>query len=171
MCSSDLGGRVQRSTFDGQLYVENETTDSEQTRVEGSIFKGGITAVYTLLILDNVVIDGIGVAVTDTALTLRSSIVTGATCGITSTRSSLSASWSDLWGNTTGVCGERDPVGSNGNIAEDPLFTDAEAGDYTLGAKSPAIDAGSTDADDVDPDATRNDMGAYGGPFSIGGGR
>ena len=132
MCSSDLGGRVQRSTFDGQLYVENETTDSEQTRVEGSIFKGGITAVYTLLILDNVVIDGIGVAVTDTALTLRSSIVTGATCGITSTRSSLSASWSDLWGNTTGVCGERDPVGSNGNIAEDPLFTDAEAGDYTL---------------------------------------
>ncbi len=43
-----------------------------------------------------------------------------------------------------------------------PLLVDVEAGDWTLGPGSPAIDAGPPDA--LDPDGTRADLGAYGGP-------
>jgi len=47
-----------------------------------------------------------------------------------------------------------------GNISEDPLFTD----DYELQGNSPCIDAGNPDSQYNDPDGSRNDMGAYGGP-------
>ncbi|MBN1361032.1 MAG: discoidin domain-containing protein [Sedimentisphaerales bacterium] len=35
-------------------------------------------------------------------------------------------------------------IGANGNIAGDPLFTDAASGDYHLDANSPGVDAGQT---------------------------
>lgn len=47
-----------------------------------------------------------------------------------------------------------------GNIDTDPLFIDAENGDYHLTADSPCIDTGNPEAD-LDPDGTRADMGAY----------
>ena len=61
-----------------------------------------------------------------------------------------------------------------GNIDEDPLFIAPSAGDGTafyepnahwwLQEGSPCIDAGDPDAMYNDPDGSRNDMGAYGGP-------
>ena len=53
-----------------------------------------------------------------------------------------------------------DPTGANGNISADPLFTDADEGDFTLGAGSPCIDSGTGQ----DADGSVADMGAYGGP-------
>lgn len=55
---------------------------------------------------------------------------------------------------------------ANGNLADDPLFVDTV--DYRLGAGSPAIDAGPPDLGLADLDRTRNDIGAHGGPWSIG---
>jgi hypothetical protein len=52
------------------------------------------------------------------------------------------------------------------NIVADPKFADLT--DYRLAADSPAIDAGPPDEILADIDRTRNDMGAYGGPWSIG---
>lgn len=55
--------------------------------------------------------------------------------------------------------------GMNGNLNQDPLFVDEQAGDFHLKPESPCIDAG-----DIDPyyyedvDGSVNDMGAYGGP-------
>ena len=49
-----------------------------------------------------------------------------------------------------------------GSINTDPLFTDPEAGDYTLLSTSPCID-GSDPGSPLDPDGTRADMGAF--PF------
>jgi predicted outer membrane repeat protein len=47
-----------------------------------------------------------------------------------------------LYGNANGdVGGVADPVGSNGNIGEDPMFCDAAAGAYTLDVASPAATA------------------------------
>jgi hypothetical protein len=43
-----------------------------------------------------------------------------------------------------------------------PAIADPEGGDWTLGAGSPAIDTGPPDA--TDPDGTRADLGAFGGP-------
>lgn len=52
-------------------------------------------------------------------------------------------------------------------VQADPLFTDAGAGDFTLQAGSPAIDAGDPDPLYLDPDGTWADIGAYGGPEGV----
>jgi hypothetical protein len=54
------------------------------------------------------------------------------------------------------------PAGTNGNIGVDPLFVGAAAGNFHLGAGSPAIDTG--DPAVMDRDTTRADMGSTGGP-------
>jgi len=64
-----------------------------------------------------------------------------------------------------------------GNIDEDPMFIDQSAGSgsayngltavWGLQEGSPCIDAGDPDPVYNDPDGTRNDMGAYGGPNGL----
>jgi len=49
-----------------------------------------------------------------------------------------------------------------GNIDADPLFVSPEEGHFSLLSGSPCIDTG--DPELPDPDGTRSDMGAYGGP-------
>jgi hypothetical protein len=47
-----------------------------------------------------------------------------------------------LHGNTNGnVGGADDPIGTNGNVDEDPMFCDAATGEYTLDVASPAATA------------------------------
>jgi len=64
----------------------------------------------------------------------------------------------------------RDPryKGVTGNIFQDPMFFDLDAGDYTLVKDSPCINAGNPSLVDNDADGTRNDMGAFGGPGAAG---
>ena len=54
-----------------------------------------------------------------------------------------------------------DPTGKDGNISANPLFVAPATGDFTLGAASPARDAG--DPTLTDADGTRADMGRFGG--------
>jgi len=54
------------------------------------------------------------------------------------------------------------------NMEGDPLFVDAANGDYHLPAGSPAKNAGHPDAKYNDPDGSRSDIGAYGGPGATG---
>ena len=70
----------------------------------------------------------------------------------------------DVWNNVDNYNGVAEQGGSNGNITVDPLFTDASGNDFTLQSTSPCIDAGNSDPIYNDPDGSRNDMGAYGGP-------
>jgi len=53
------------------------------------------------------------------------------------------------------------------NTYVDPLFVDPNNGDYHLQANSPCRDTGAPEISFNDPDGTRNDMGAYGGPGAI----
>jgi hypothetical protein len=56
-----------------------------------------------------------------------------------------------------------------GNINADPLFVDAEIGNYQLAENSPCIDAGDPAAEFNDPDGSINDMGAWGGALALDG--
>lgn len=51
-----------------------------------------------------------------------------------------------------------------GNFSADPLFTDPAFDVYTLLPGSPAINAGNPDPLFNNPDGSRNDIGAFGGP-------
>ncbi len=64
-----------------------------------------------------------------------------------------------------------------GNINEDPLFVNPSLGngpefsgmdaDWSLSINSPSINAGNPESIYNDPDGSRNDMGAFGGPLSM----
>jgi len=55
----------------------------------------------------------------------------------------------------------------NQNFSADPLFTNPAADDYTLLPGSPAFHAGNPDPYFDNPDGSRNDIGAYGGPAAV----
>ena len=65
-------------------------------------------------------------------------------------------------------------LGGTGNIGDDPWFVDADGADDVVGTEdddvhlledSPCIDTGHPALEYQDIDGSRNDMGAYGGPF------
>jgi hypothetical protein len=55
-----------------------------------------------------------------------------------------------------------------GDISQNPQFIDSSNGNYALQSSSTSINAGTQGSADADPDGTRNDMGAYGGPDAAG---
>lgn len=66
-------------------------------------------------------------------------------------------------------------LGGTGNIGTNPLFIDDDGEDDTVGTiddnlrlmeNSPCINTGQPGVEYNDPDGSRNDMGAYGGPWS-----
>jgi len=80
---------------------------------------------------------------------------------------SPTSSYNDFWNNVRGEYGgnESDIMIGTGNISLDPLFVDPGV-DFHLREGSPCIDAGKPGFAYLDPDGTRNDMGAYGGPYA-----
>ena len=167
-------GHLQRSVLGGGVYVLSEDDHYDDfVYVTNTIVGGSVAATYGSVVVRNSVVTG-GVSTTTVYLDSRieGSVITGARCGITSDTSDYTIRNNLFWDNGANVCGGvlTDPVGDNGNVQADPLFTDARGGDWTLAAGSPGIDAGPEDDDYADVDGSRNDIGAYGGPLSIGGG-
>ena len=56
-------------------------------------------------------------------------------------------------------------AGGTGNIVANPLFVNPENSDFRLEAESPAINAGHPGNEYKDSNGSRNDMGAFGGPY------
>ena len=56
-------------------------------------------------------------------------------------------------------------VGGTGNIVSNPLFVDPENSNFRLEAESPAINSGHPGNEYKDSNGSRNDMGAFGGPY------
>ncbi len=94
---------------------------------------------------------------------LNNNIVIGGDRGIRSYAGNPHLYYNNVWGSNTyysvGGGGSIDTV--IGNIHQDPMFVDSL--DFHLQMYSPCIDAG--DPNIKDPDSSRSDMGAYGGPL------
>jgi hypothetical protein len=67
------------------------------------------------------------------------------------------------------LLGKGSPSFITGNIQIDPVFENTATSDFHLQPTSPCIDVGNAGAVYNDPDGTRNDMGAYGGPGAANG--
>ena len=90
-------------------------------------------------------------------------IVNNAGFGINGMESALaSIDYNNVWGNAENSFESFSAAGNN--ISEDPQFVNADSGEFHLQAGSPCIDTGDPDPKFNDPDGSRNDMGAFGGP-------
>lgn len=69
--------------------------------------------------------------------------------------------YNDLYGNISGSMSG--PSVGTGTIYHNPLFIDQDVGDFRIQSTSLCINAGNPSQTYLDPDGTRNDMGAYGG--------
>jgi hypothetical protein len=80
--------------------------------------------------------------------------------GVHATGTQPVLTYNDVWNNATDY---HNCSPGTGSISADPLFVDPPD-DYHLDIGSPCIDTGNPATEYNDPDGTRNDMGAYGGP-------
>lgn len=116
----------------------------------------------------------------DTRVTLRGGIVARAVGGEAiftyawdDGEPPLAVTYTDFHGNAGGDVISQEfgeltqVVEDEGNLTADPLFEDVDGGDFHLAPGSPAIDAGPPEAEWNDPDGSRADMGAYGGPEEV----
>lgn len=79
---------------------------------------------------------------------------------------SITSSYNIFWNNSGGKYGGNSEITiGDGNLSQDPLFIDVNS-NYHLSENSPCINAGKPGLPFLDPDGTRNDMGAYGGPYA-----
>jgi hypothetical protein len=148
-------------TFTNNLVYGNSTPDNVTPAV--NFYDTRDTGVQ--LIMNNTVADNdfllTAVAVTGSGL-FSSNIVAdnGGTLGIAV---QVEPEYSDVWGHDQNYDPSTDP--GTGSIEKPPRFADAANGDFALDPLlSPCVDAGDPDPAWNDPDGTRNDMGAFGGP-------
>ncbi len=99
---------------------------------------------------------------------IKNNIFTRNSTGITASHGAVPLiSFNDVWGNnwlnynpqSGGVAGA-----GPGDISADPLFESASSPPFHLSVASPCINAGDPNPIFNDLDATRNDMGCFGGP-------
>jgi hypothetical protein len=163
-------GRVQRSELVGNVYVLSEDDHYDDfVHLTNSVIRGNVSQTYGSMWIRNSIVDG-AVSFTTVYLDtkLEGNIFTGGgACAVSADTNDFTLRNNVFFDNTANVCGLlTEPVGTNGNIGDDPLL-DA---DYALGAGSPAEDAGPEDGGYEDMDGSRNDIGVYGGPYAFGGG-
>lgn len=97
-------------------------------------------------------------------------VYNNAACGFhSSCLGGRTLAYKNVIGNSTDYCtGTRGIRASDcfNCISETPGFVDLATGDYRLTSGSTSRNRGNPVAADLDPDGTRNDLGAYGGPDS-----
>jgi hypothetical protein len=94
---------------------------------------------------------------------LINNIIIGGDTGVRSYAASPHLYYNNVWGSNTYYLAQGGGIIDTviGNIHQDPMFVDSL--DFHLQMYSPCVDAGHPDI--KDPDSSRSDMGAYGGPL------
>ena len=174
-----INGYVNYHTNAVRPYIARNIIDSNYCGIhldKQANAYGGVNAI----IRNNTIINnsncGIKLRMHTSLPTINSNIIASNGSGIELTYTSLleerkSLIWyNNFWANTTDINGGGSAVDMNGiqgNISSDPLFTDAGNQDYHLLSSSPSINTGDPASAYNDPDGSRNDMGAFGGPLDL----
>jgi hypothetical protein len=141
--------------------------------IRNNIFYNNTYAVYPMdtdlyTIVNNTIVyqttDGFYFAMAVGSLVRNNIIAFNDGCGLNSYYDLewVSHDYNDIFNNGIDYC--HGFVPDTTEISADPLFVNPTIADYHLLPSSPCIDAGHPDTIYNDPDGTRNDMGAYGGP-------
>jgi large repetitive protein len=163
-------GRMFSMNTDGIIYNNLFWGNTGYSTSEGAYFGNSLGTSYW--IFNNTFADNTGsgtefIEVYGSGSEFYNNIVadnTGYNFGIYGSSSPV-IDYNDSYGHTTNLVCSGCSLGSN-NIEQNPRFTDASSGDYSLDASfSPCIDAGNPVSGYNDLDGTRNDMGAFGGPY------
>lgn len=164
-------GRVQRVRVEGVVEIVGEF-GGDLTVVENALVLGGITADGAELELRNSIVLGGALALGDGVDgIIEGNIFGNGPCAVTGSTAGWTVRNNNFWDSVDPHCGSAaDFVGTNDNIAADPLFVDVVAQDVHLSVGSPSIDTGPVGAEFLDVDGSANDMGVYGGPFTQAGG-
>jgi MYXO-CTERM domain-containing protein len=176
-CANDSGlGGAAVSVIDfssGALEVHNNVFQDNLAGAGGTLFVIGSDAPSdpSLSVVNNTFVGNYAtagaVAVADTLLVLRNNILMGSTVGLVGAGVPAVEGGYNLWyGNDLDAVGALFP--GTGAVRAHPAFHDYTSGDCDavlwLAEGSPARDAG--DPLLTDPDGSRSDIGAYGGPGS-----
>ena len=160
--------------FGGPLIVTNNIITGNRIGIGLSFGHSPIVST----IVNNTIADNedVGIYIVDApaAQVIKNNIiVSNGTYGIfcDAVSSTGNISYNDVWNNSInyfdqGTGAPFTPLPGTGEIHQDPVFEDS---DYHLAEGSPCIDTGAPGSKYNDPDGTRNDMGAYGGPGAAGG--
>lgn len=166
-------GRIQRSTLVGDIDVlTEEDHDDDVIYVQNVQISGDIEVDFGSLAIVNSVVSE-QVTLTDVAedtVRIENTVFTGNQCAIDTNVPGLGdVRYNDFSGGAA-RCDGVAVVGVDGNFAANPMFTDPAAGDLHPLAGSPLIDGGVPGQDYGDVNGTRNDVGVYGGHFTLDGG-
>lgn len=169
--ASGYGGGVFSigGAFTNTLITGNTATYGGGAHAEGGLRLTNVTVAENDAPLTYGTGGGVHIAANGSA-TLRNVIVARNTAtktgGIHSAGANPSLSYTDVFGNQPSNYGggATDATGVNGNISGDPLFSLSGPYPFALKNGSAAINKGDSDRSYNDPDASRNDMGTYGGP-------
>lgn len=151
-----LGGGVLIAINSSPIVINNIIKGNSATTGGGFLIATSTPQLINNTVINNLATSGGGINVRMSATVyLMNTILWGnqATnyAGIQLESGSITVTYSDVQGGWAGT----------GNLNEDPLFMDAK---FHLADNSPCLDKGNPAAEYNDPDSSRNDMGAYGGP-------
>lgn len=116
------------------------------------------------LINNTVALNERGVILNNPASLIENSIIVHNTgSGLEGYNKNPTTCYNNVWGNGSNYVQIEAGVG---DISVDPLFENENLSDYRLQLDSPCLDAGNPASEYNDRNGTRNDLGAYGGPYA-----
>ena len=161
----------------GQLVLRNVVAawNSADSEGGGALIADGTLDMTNATLGGGSAPSGGGLSLSGTgAATVLNTIIYGSSSGVgvlAESTATYTSAYSNVYGNADGeYSGVTDPTGTDGNLSEDPTFTDVtddgsySNDDWSLSAASPSLDAGHPAPEYEDEDGSRNDQGAFGGP-------
>jgi hypothetical protein len=176
--ASYAGGIDLYGTATSAMTLHNVVVAGNRAYLGGGVFtnQGGSHLIENVTIAGNTADYAAGVFIQSSMTPILNNVIIANNTasidggGVRAIDASFSLTYTNFFDNAPqDFVGTWNPIGVDGNISSGPAFTDTNSADptqwdLTLQDGSPSIDTG--DVDILDPDSSRSDMGAYGGPGS-----